>query len=1057
MIRKFTMFLFLTLFLGTISFGQTAMLETKTAFPNTAAAVELTVGNFTGINSLTFHIHYNPAVLSWSGMTFPALPGMTANVTDSTIHIVWTLNSGSATVSGVLCKLNFIYHGTTSVLGFLPSCYVTKLVSPGPPPTISPLLVGYTNGSVGPNCSTTPHVTLSPAIGTPGNYPVNAVTIPITFAGFGTNTAAITQKISYDAAKLSFISVSGAGNLAGATFSASNGVITIAWTSNPTSAGKDINTTVSTWMRLNFAYNGPGTAAVEFAPGCVITTGTPTLANVDVCYTNGGGVTQAPTSYLATLGSLSGVIQGDNIEIPLNFPNTLDNVSGFTLYLYFDYPVMTYTGIKDLDPSLTTMVTVNAVGTMLTVVYVNPAAPIIPAGTFFNIKLHYNGMGTGHVNFSGNCQFTNSLYEPMNVAYTNGSVSPGIWPPNATVTLGSVTGIAGSEVLVPIYIDGYTSNPLGAATMFIGYDQTKLAFSGVTGNIYNANYSSAGNQISIAWSDPTGKSLTGGTFLNLRFTYYGGGGSVCSSDIYFKNDNTTQQACELAHNVVPPLPAPPYVEFVPAHWINGGVNLFPASPSIVGPANPIADSYVTYSTNELTMINYNWTVTGGSVVPPNNTSSVSVHWGLAGSGTVNLSYTSPGGCNLFNSKAITILTSPGFSTIAGQVTYDNASLQGMNGVTLKLYNSMSALVSTKVTSTAGGVPGRYVFPGVPYDDYTMVVTLPTPPAVWGGVFGSDALLVELNTSGVLVPPLTGLHYTAADVNGILPVNATDALLIKLRIVGTNNFSVPDFVFDNAIIHNFSDPTIYNFSSLCAGDVDGSYDPVGGVTKASLIATAEDEIMTVPVNKSFSYVLKSGSSTQLGAVTLFLGYDQDLFEVEKINTSLDGMEYSIKNGKISFVWSNISSRQVQVDDAVLSLQLKALKPIADPTSVFTIQQGSEFADPGAKILNDVNLKLAKVVTNNPANAFSVFNYPNPFMNSTTIVYELPASGYVHLVLSDLYGKQISMLVNGIQEAGMHSISFNPGSYNLSSGMYLYKIEVKTGSDTFSKINKMVYTQ
>ncbi len=1048
------MFLFLMLFLGTISFGQTAMLETKTAFPNTAAAVELTVGNFTGINSLTFHIHYNPAVLSWSGMTSTALSGMTANVSDSTIHIVWTLNSGSATVSGVLCKLNFTYHGTTSVLGFLPSCYVTKPGSPNP----IPMLVGYTNGSVGPDCSTLPHVTLSPAIGTPGNYPVNAVTIPITFSGFGTNTAAITQKISYDATKLSFISVSGLGNLAGATFSASNGVITIAWTSSPTSAGKDINTTGSTWMHLNFAYNGPGTAAVEFAPGCVITTGTPTLANVDVCYANGGGVTQAPTSYFATLGSLSGVIQRDNIEVPLAFPNTLGNVSGFTLYLYFDYPVMTYTGIKDLDPSLTSMVTVNTVGTMLTVVYVNPAAPIIPAGTFFKIKLHYNGMGTGHVDFLGNCQFTNNLYEPMNIEYTNGSVSPGIWPPNATVTLGSVTGNAGSEVLVPIYIDGYTSNPLGAATMFIGFDQTKLAFSGITNNIYNANYSSAGNQISIAWSDPTGKSLTGGTFLNLRFTYYGGGGSGCSSDIYFKNDNTTQQACELAHNVVPPLPAPPYVEFVPAHWINGGVNLFPASPSIVGPANPIADSYVTYSTNELTMINYNWTVTGGSVVPPNNTSSVSVHWGVAGPGTVNLSYTSPGGCNLFNTKAITILSSPGFSTIAGQVTYDNVSLQGMNGVVISLYNSMSTLVSTKVTATAGGVPGRYVFPGVPYDDYTMTVNLPTGPAVWGGVFGSDALLVELNTSGVLVPPLTGLHYTAADVNGILPVNATDALLIKLRIVGSiPSFPIGDWVFDNGIIHNFSDPTIYNFSSLCAGDVDGSYDPVVGVTKASFIATAEDEIMTVPVNKSFSYVLKSGSFTQLGAMTLFLNYDQDLFEVEKINTSLDGMEYSIKNGKVSFVWSNIVSKQIHADDAVLSLQLKAHKAIADPTSVFTIQQGSEFADPGAKILNDVNLKLAKVVTNNPANTFSIFNYPNPFMNSTTIVYELPASGYVHLVLTDLYGKQISMLVNGIQEAGMHSITFNPGSYNLASGMYLYKIEVKTGSDTFSKINKMVYTQ
>ena len=84
MIRKFTLFLFLTLFFGTVSFGQTASLETKTAFPNTNITVALNVGAFTNVNSITFNIRYNPAVLSYAGIS-NSIAGVTSGITDSTI------------------------------------------------------------------------------------------------------------------------------------------------------------------------------------------------------------------------------------------------------------------------------------------------------------------------------------------------------------------------------------------------------------------------------------------------------------------------------------------------------------------------------------------------------------------------------------------------------------------------------------------------------------------------------------------------------------------------------------------------------------------------------------------------------------------------------------------------------------------------------------------------------------------------------------------------------------------------------------------------------------
>ncbi len=65
-----------------------------------------------------------------------------------------------------------------------------------------------------------------------------------------------------------------------------------------------------------------------------------------------------------------------------------------------------------------------------------------------------------------------------------------------------------------------------------------------------------------------------------------------------------------------------------------------------------------------------------------------------------------------------------------------------------------------------------------------------------------------------------------------------------------------------------------------------------------------------------------------------------------------------------------------------------------------------------------------------------NYPNPFNPSTTITYELPASSDVRLSVYDMLGREVSVLVNGMSEAGVHEVKFD-GS-NLASGVYLYRL-------------------
>ena len=58
--------------------------------------------------------------------------------------------------------------------------------------------------------------------------------------------------------------------------------------------------------------------------------------------------------------------------------------------------------------------------------------------------------------------------------------------------------------------------------------------------------------------------------------------------------------------------------------------------------------------------------------------------------------------------------------------------------------------------------------------------------------------------------------------------------------------------------------------------------------------------------------------------------------------------------------------------------------------------------------------------------------------------MPKAGNVKLIVYDVLGREVATLVNEFTSAGIHAIDFN--ATNLSSGIYIYRIEAGNFTDT-----------
>lgn len=83
-----------------------------------------------------------------------------------------------------------------------------------------------------------------------------------------------------------------------------------------------------------------------------------------------------------------------------------------------------------------------------------------------------------------------------------------------------------------------------------------------------------------------------------------------------------------------------------------------------------------------------------------------------------------------------------------------------------------------------------------------------------------------------------------------------------------------------------------------------------------------------------------------------------------------------------------------------------------------------------------------------------NFPNPFNPSTTIEYGLPSASQVRLTVFDVLGRNIAILYDGQQTAGLQRIKWNAP---VSTGVYFYRIvatSIQNPERRFVEVRKML---
>lgn len=266
--------------------------------------------------------------------------------------------------------------------------------------------------------------------------------------------------------------------------------------------------------------------------------------------------------------------------------------------------------------------------------------------------------------------------------------------------------------------------------------------------------------------------------------------------------------------------------------INVTLNPYPV-PVITGPASVCQLTGAVYSVTPVGGNTYGWSVTGGSINGPTNTSSINVSWGNTGAGTVTVTQINTFGCDSTVTRNITlnpypvpVITGPASVCQLSSATYSVTNTAGNTyawSITGGTINGSSTLNSVTVSwgSSASGIITVTQTNSFGCDStVSRIITLvPNPTPIISG----PNSICRLTAGTYSVPAVPGDTYswsiTGGSINGsstsdVVSVSWGDFPSGTITITQTNSSGCDSTVSMNVTLNPYPVPVISGPNSVC---------------------------------------------------------------------------------------------------------------------------------------------------------------------------------------------------------------------------------------------------
>jgi hypothetical protein len=479
---------------------------------------------------------------------------------------------------------------------------------------------------------------------------------------------------------------------------------------------------------------------------------------------------------------------------------------------------------------------------------------------------------------------------------------------------------------------------------------------------------------------------------------------------------------------------------------------------------------------------YSWSVNGGTITSGGITNQITITWGIAGTGTINITQGSSFGCSAAaTEKSVTInaLPTAGLTssdadnsicsgdavtfTATGGTLYEffiDASSQGAAGGTATFTPGTltnGQIVTVRVTN-AGGCSA--ISTGIT----TAVNSLPT-----AGLISSDADNIMCAGDGVTFTATGGTLYE-----------------FFIDAVSQGAASASNTFFTSALTNGQVVTVKVTSASGCIATSTGITTTVNALPTVAAIGGGAASVCVNSVTPAFTNATGGGSWSILnlgGAASITSGGI-----ATGVTAGLVSVNYKVTSGGC----------EITVSKALTVNALTSVGPITGPVTVSagsTIDLGCTpsggvwaSGSPGIAIVdaetgvvtpvpgvvngtslisyiytnaNGCTSAANQLVTVTPSTSvenlhsnksLTLRSYPNPFGGNTTISYTLPSDGHVTLTIRNVAGQVVKTVLNEAETTGEYTLNIEAG--DLQEGVYLATLSLKSNGKEFIKTTRLV---